>query len=67
MSKRMRDKTVADSFPASDSAAQSRITGTKWPDKPSHKRNINEKPTETATSDRHGTEKVHGTSLGGRA
>jgi hypothetical protein len=53
------DKTLADSFPASDPPASSGITGAETPDKPSHQRDVDEKPTGTPNSDRHGTETVH--------
>ena len=59
MSERKRDRTLEDSFPASDPPANSGITGAEPPDKPSHNRDIDEKPTGTPTSDRHGTETVH--------
>jgi hypothetical protein len=35
------------------------VTGAERPDKPSHERTIEEKPTGTPTSDRHGTETAH--------
>ena len=53
------DDALADSFPASDPPATSGVTGSERPDKPSHVRTIEEKPTGTPTSDRHGTETVH--------
>ena len=56
---RNRDKALEDSFPASDPPADSGTTGAEKPDKPSHKRNIDEQPTGTPTSDRHGTETAH--------
>jgi hypothetical protein len=59
MSERKRDKTLEDSFPASDPPANSGVTGAERPDKPSHNRDIDEIPTGTPTSDRHGTETVH--------
>jgi hypothetical protein len=45
-----RDKTLEDPPAAS---------GSERPNKPSHKRNPEEQPTGTPTSDRHGTETVH--------
>jgi hypothetical protein len=54
-----RDKTLEDSFPASDPPSDSGITGVGRPHHPSHKRSISEKPTGTPTSDRHGTETAH--------
>jgi hypothetical protein len=59
MSERKQDKTLEDSFPASDPPARSGITGAEGPDKPSHKRTIDERPTGTPTSDRHATETAH--------
>jgi hypothetical protein len=59
MSDRTRDKALEDSFPASDPPATSGVTGSERPDKPSHVRTIEEKPTGTPTADRHGTETVH--------
>jgi hypothetical protein len=56
---RARDKTLADSFPASDPPSHSGITGAERPEKPSDERNIEEKPTGTPTSDRHATETAH--------
>jgi hypothetical protein len=58
-SERARDQTVEDSFPASDPPANSGITGAERPDKPSHRRDIDEKPTGTPTSDRHAAETAH--------
>jgi hypothetical protein len=58
-SERIHDKTLEDSFPASDPPANSGITGAERPDKPSHKRNMDEKPTGTPTSDRHAAETAH--------
>jgi hypothetical protein len=57
MSERTHDKTLEDSFPASDPPANSGITGAEDPTKPSHKRPV--EPTGTPTSDRHATETVH--------
>lgn len=54
-----RDKALQDSFPASDPPASSGITGAESPDKPSHKRRTEERPTGTPTSDRHATETAH--------
>jgi hypothetical protein len=53
------DKTLEDSFPASDSPASSGITGAGTPDKPPHRRQPEERPTGTPTSDRHATETAH--------
>ena len=44
-----RDKTLDDSFPSSDPPANSGVTGSDRPDKPSHERTIEEKPTATPT------------------
>jgi hypothetical protein len=54
-----RDKTLKDSFPASDPPANSGVTGAEPPDKPSQERNIDERPTGRPTSDRHATETAH--------
>jgi hypothetical protein len=56
---RDRDKRLSDSFPASDPPADSGITGAGAPDRPSHARSIDERPTGTPTSDRHATETAH--------
>jgi hypothetical protein len=56
---RAHDKTLEDSFPASDPPANSGIAGAEPPDRPSHQRNVGEKPTGTPTSDRHATETAH--------
>jgi hypothetical protein len=56
---RDRDKTLDDSFPASDPPANSGITGAGTPYRPSHARGIDERPTGTPTSDRHATETAH--------
>jgi hypothetical protein len=56
---RNQDKALEDSFPASDPPANSGITGAEKPDKPPHKRNVEEQPTGTPTSDRHATETAH--------
>jgi hypothetical protein len=58
-SERSRDKTLADSFPASDPPASGGITGAGKPDKPPHQREIHERPTGTPTSDRHAAETAH--------
>ena len=58
-SERTHDKTLEDSFPASDPAANSGITGSEQPDKSSDQRNIQEQPTGTPTSDRHAAETAH--------
>jgi hypothetical protein len=54
-----RDKTLEDSFPASDPPANSGITGTGAPDRASRDRSIDERPTGTPNSDRHATETAH--------
>jgi hypothetical protein len=56
---RDRDKTLDDSFPASDPPANAGTTGVGAPDRPSHARGIEERPTGTPTSDRHATETAH--------
>jgi hypothetical protein len=56
---RNRDQALEDSFPASDPPAHSGITGAEKPDKPPHKRDVEERPTGTPTSDRHATETAH--------
>jgi hypothetical protein len=58
MSERKEDETLKETFPASDPPAHSGITGTEQ-DKPSHERNIEERPTGTPNSDRHATETAH--------
>jgi hypothetical protein len=58
-SERALDKAVEDSFPASDPPANSGVTGAERPGKPSHERNVHERPTGTPTSDRHATETAH--------
>jgi hypothetical protein len=58
-SERTHDKTLEDSFPASDPAANSGITGSEQPDKSSDQRNIQQQPTGTPTSDRHAAETAH--------
>jgi hypothetical protein len=58
-SERNRDKALEDSFPASDPPANSGITGAGKPDKPSHQRGMDERPTGTPTSDRHAAETAH--------
>jgi hypothetical protein len=59
MSERKHDETLKETFPASDPAADSGITGTGRPDKPSHERSVDERPTGTPNSDRHATETAH--------
>lgn len=59
MAERKEDKTLEDSFPASDPPARSGITGDDQAGKPSHKRDIEERPTGTPTSDRHAVETAH--------
>jgi hypothetical protein len=56
---RARDKTLEDSFPASDPPANSGVTGAERPDKPSDERDVEEVPTGLPTSDRHGSETAH--------
>ena len=56
---RARDKTLDDSFPASDPPTSSGMTGVRRPEKPSHQRHKEERPTGTPTSDRHATETAH--------
>ncbi len=58
-SERKQDKTLEDSFPASDPPANSGVTGAEKPDKPSGERNIEQRPTGTPTSDRHAAETAH--------
>jgi hypothetical protein len=55
-SERTQDKTLEESFPASDPAANSGITGSDQPDRSSDQSNIQEQPTGTPTSDRHAAE-----------
>jgi hypothetical protein len=56
---RERDKTLEESFPASDPPANSGITGAENDRKPSRQRPIEERPTGTPNSDRHATETAH--------
>jgi hypothetical protein len=56
---RDRDKTLDDSFPASDPPGDSGITGVGAPDRPSHGRAMDERPIGTPNSDRHATETAH--------
>jgi hypothetical protein len=58
-SEQNRDTALEDSFPASDPPADSGITGVGRLDRPSHQRSIEERPTGTPTSDRHGAETAH--------
>src|ERR1700712_597890 len=53
------DKTLEETFPASDPPANSGITGAETPDKPSNERNEDEIPTGRPTSHRHATETAH--------
>ncbi len=53
---RTHDETLEESFPASDPAANSGITGSDQPDRSSDQRDIQEQPTGTPTSDRHAAE-----------
>jgi hypothetical protein len=54
-----RDKTVADTFPASDPPANSGITGAEPPARASEEPNTDALPTGRPTSDRHLTETAH--------
>jgi hypothetical protein len=56
---RDHDKTLEDSFPASDPPASSGITGTERPEKPAGERTMDERPTGRPTSDRHAAETAH--------
>jgi hypothetical protein len=58
-SERQRDKTLEDSFPASDPPANSGITGTEKPGQPSGRRTVDEPPAGTPTPDRRATETAH--------
>jgi hypothetical protein len=58
-SEHRRDKALEDSFPASDPPANSGITGAGTPNKSPHKREVEELPTGTPTSDRHAAETAH--------
>lgn len=58
-SEHARDKTLQDSFPASDPPANSGVTGDERPGSASHERDTHERPTGTPTSDRHATETAH--------
>jgi hypothetical protein len=53
------DKALKDSFPASDPAANSGITGPGEPQRSSPDRSIGERPTGTPNSDHHATETAH--------
>jgi hypothetical protein len=57
---RNREKALEDSFPASDPPANTGVTGAGTPDKPSHTRGMDERPTGTPNSDRHAAETAHG-------
>lgn len=63
MSERRYDKTVADTFPASDPPANSGITGAepskRTEDEPPNERGTESRPTGTPTSDRQATETAH--------
>jgi hypothetical protein len=59
MSERKEDKTLEDSFPASDPPARSGVTGAERPDKPSDGREVEEQPTGTPNSDRHAAETAY--------
>jgi hypothetical protein len=56
---REQDKTLKDSFPASDAPANTGITGAEEPDRAAGKRPVEERPTGTPNSDRHATETAH--------
>jgi hypothetical protein len=56
---RERDNSLDGSSPASDRPANAGSTGTGAPNRPSHERGIDERPTGTPTSDRHATETAH--------
>jgi hypothetical protein len=56
---RSHDKTLEQSFPASDPPAHSGITGSEQPDKSVDQRDIHQQPTGTPTSDRHAAETAH--------
>jgi hypothetical protein len=58
-SDRAHDRTLEESFPASDPPANSGITGAEAPEGRSQRRDTHEKPTGTPTSDRHATETAH--------
>lgn len=58
-SERVRDKSLEDSFPASDPPANSGTTGAEVPAKPPNERDIEEIPTGTPNADRHGAETAH--------
>jgi hypothetical protein len=53
------DKTLEDSFPASDPPSNSGITGAETTDKPPAERGVEEAPTGTPNSDRHATETAY--------
>lgn len=57
--KRDHDKTLEDTFPASDPPASSGITGAGETDQPARQENTEAQPTGTPTSDRYGTETAH--------
>jgi hypothetical protein len=58
-SERDHDKTLKDSFPASDPPAHSGITGAEPPDKAPEERTVDELPTGLPDSDRHAAETAH--------
>jgi hypothetical protein len=58
-SERTHDRTLEESFPASDPPSHSGVTGAERPDKPSSHDDTQEKPMGTPTSDRHATETAH--------
>jgi hypothetical protein len=63
MAEHVYDKTLADSFPASDPPANSGVTGAeeskREEDHPPHERGDEARPTGLPNSDRHATETAH--------
>jgi hypothetical protein len=53
------DKTLKDSFPASDPPAHSGITGAEPPSERPEERPVEERPTGKPISDRHAAETAH--------
>jgi hypothetical protein len=58
-SDRDHDKTLEDTFPASDPPANSGITGAEPPVKPSQQREDEDRPAGRPTSDRHAAETAY--------
>ena len=58
-SDRDHDKTLEDTFPASDAPANSGITGAESPSKPSQRRGDDARPTARPTADRHAAETAY--------